>query len=119
VGAPAAGDVVLLPFPFSDLSGAKLRPALILASANRGDWIACQITSNPYGDPLAIRLDADAFSAGSLQRASFARPGKLFTANDGLISASCGALTEQTLRRVRDAVVAILCGTTPAENSND
>lgn len=47
---PSAGAVVLLPFPFSDLSRSKLRPAVILADAGRDDWILCQITSNPYGD---------------------------------------------------------------------
>ena len=45
---PAAGTVVLVPFPFSDLSQAKLRPAVVLADVGRGDWILCQITSNPY-----------------------------------------------------------------------
>ena len=42
---PAAGSVVLVPFPFSDLSQTKLRPTVVLADAGRGDWILCQITS--------------------------------------------------------------------------
>ena len=62
MGAFAAGQVVLLPFPFSDLTQSKSRPALLLASVGRGDWIACQITSNPYADPLAIELQNDAFA---------------------------------------------------------
>ena len=32
----------------------KLRPAIVLADARRGDWVLCQITSQPYGDPDAI-----------------------------------------------------------------
>jgi len=47
MGPFAAGQVVLLPFPFSDLSRSKFRPALLLADAGRGDWIACQITRKP------------------------------------------------------------------------
>ncbi len=47
---PKSGDVVVLPFPFSDLSESKVRPAVVLARANKSDWILCQITSNPYGD---------------------------------------------------------------------
>ena len=35
---PSAGSVVLVPFPFSDLSQSKLRPAVVLADAGRGDW---------------------------------------------------------------------------------
>ena len=77
----AAGKVVLVPFPFSDLSQSKLRPAVVLADAGRNDWILCQITSKPYGAPHAIVLRDESFSAGGLQIESFARPGKLFTAN--------------------------------------
>jgi hypothetical protein len=47
---PKSGDVVVLPFPFSDLSENKVRPAVVLACANKSDWILCQITSNPYGE---------------------------------------------------------------------
>jgi mRNA interferase MazF len=64
---PAAGTVVLVSFPFSDLSQAKLRPAVVLADAGRGDWILCQITSNPYGDARAIALTDVSFAAGSLK----------------------------------------------------
>ena len=73
---PTVGSVVLVPFPFSDLSEAKLRPALALADSGRDDWILCQITSNPYSDPRAVELtDAD-FDTGSLRLTSYARPGK-------------------------------------------
>jgi mRNA interferase MazF len=58
---PAADKVVLLPFPFSDLSKSKLRPAVILANAGTGDWILCQVTSNPYGDPFAIASTQSSF----------------------------------------------------------
>jgi len=67
----------LVPFPFSDLSQAKLRPAIVLADVGRDDWILCQITSTPYGDPRTVPLADDDFAAGSLRIASYARPGKL------------------------------------------
>lgn len=53
------GSVALVPFPFSDLSQAKLRPAIVLASVGRGDWILCQVTSNAYGDDRAIPIATD------------------------------------------------------------
>jgi len=46
----AAGQVVIVHFPFSDLRQSKLRPAVVLAEAGRGDWLLCQITSKSYGD---------------------------------------------------------------------
>jgi len=105
--APAAGEVVLLPFPFSDLSQSKVRPAVCLADAGRGDWILCQITSSPYGDPAAVPLDAADFTSGGLLVASFARPGKLFTAHAGLMVRSVGSLSQAAFERVRSAVIAL------------
>ena len=104
----AAGEVVVVPFPFSDLSQAKLRPAVILADAGRGDWILCQITSNPYGDPRAITLSDKSFREGSLRVTSFARPGKLFTANHNLIVGRAGTLTDAVFAVIIQAVISIL-----------
>jgi mRNA interferase MazF len=72
VGAPAAGTVVVIPFPFSDLSRSKLRPAVVLAAADRDDLILCQVTSNPYSDAAAVALAGSDFHSGSLQRTSYA-----------------------------------------------
>jgi mRNA interferase MazF len=105
---PAARAVVLVPFPFSDLSQAKLRPAVALAAAGRGDWILCQITSNPYGDAQAIVLGAESFMTGALQVVSYARPGRLFTANHTLIVAQVGTLKAEPFTQIVEAVVTIL-----------
>ena len=73
---PAAGEVVLIPFPFSDFSQTKVRPAVCLADAGCGDWMLCQITSNPYGDSAAEPLDTPDFAqAGCWWRASPDRGG--------------------------------------------
>ena len=61
---PSTGLIVLVPFPFSDLTQSKLRPAVVLASADRGDWVLCQLTSNPYGDARAIELTSRDFATG-------------------------------------------------------
>lgn len=106
--APTAGEVVLVPFPFSDLSQAKVRPAVCLADAGRGDWVLCQITSNPYGDPAAVRLDAPDFASGGLHLVSFARPGKLLAAHAGLMFRSVGVLTPAAFAKVLSAVIAVL-----------
>lgn len=106
--APAAGSVVLVPFPFSDLSQSKLRPAVILADADRGDWILCQLTSNAYSDPRAIELTNASFSQGTLQVLSYARPGKLFTANHSLIVREVGILNTDALVDVIQAVIELL-----------
>ncbi len=101
MGPSAAGHVVLVRFPFSDLTASKLRPAVVLAGAGRGDWILCQVSSNAYGDNRAIALGAADFSSGSLRRDSFARPGKLFTAHTSLFAKKAGELTRETRHRPR------------------
>jgi mRNA interferase MazF len=95
-------------FPYSDLSQTKLRPAIVLADAGRGDWLLCQVTSKGFGDASAVRLTDDDFSSGSLLRESFARPVKLFTADAGLIVRTIGQLAPVSHRRVVDAIVAVL-----------
>lgn len=110
MGAFAAGQVVLLPFPFSDLSNSKFRPALLLADAKRGDWIACQITSNPYADPDAVVLTDNDFASDGLQRLSYVRPGKLFTANASLFATTAGVIVQDKLDEIRSAVIAMIQG---------
>jgi mRNA interferase MazF len=102
--------IVLLPFPFSDLSKAKLRPAVVLAQAGRDDWILCQVTSNPYADEYAVSLTDEGFRTGSLQRLSYARPGKLFTAHRQLMVASAGKLKHEAFKDIVGAVLGILSG---------
>ncbi len=108
MGASAIRTVVLLRFPYSDLSSSKLRPALLLADAGRDDWVLCQITSNPYADASAIELrDAD-FSEGGLQRASYVRPNKLFTANEALFHRTAGVVKADVHQRVVAALIDLL-----------
>jgi mRNA interferase MazF len=108
VVSPAGGAVVLLQFPFSDLSDTKLRPAIVLANADRGDWVLCQVTSKPYGDARAIPIEPGDFAAGSLRVTSFARPGKLFTASQNLMVARAGVLKTELRNRIVESVVNLL-----------
>ena len=105
---PATRSVVLVQFPFSDLSETKLRPAIVLANVGRGDFILCQVTSNPYGDASAIELDNASFATGSLRVVSYARPGKLFTANRNLMVSQIGVLKSKSFDEVINAIIYIL-----------
>jgi mRNA interferase MazF len=105
---PATRAVVLVRFPFSDLSQTKLRPAVILADVGRDDWILCQVTSKSYSDVRAIVLTEESFATGSLQVTRYARPGKLFTANRDLMVDQVGVLKEEAFKQIIEAVVAVL-----------
>ena len=108
MGTRPAGTVVLVHFPFSDLSQTKLRPALVLADAGRGGLVLCQITSRPYGDPAAIPLQLTDFETGGLRVLSYARPAKLFTASSALISSHVGTVSREALKRIVEATVRLL-----------
>ena len=101
-------SIVVIPFPFSDLSGSKLRPAVVLAETGHNDWLLCQITSNPYIDSTAIRLTNDNLTKGSLSKISFARPMKLFTANANLIEKRIAILDDETFSTILTATIASL-----------
>lgn len=105
---PTRAGVVLVRFPFSDLSRTKLRPAVVLAAVGRGDCLLCQITSRPYADETAIVLPSTAMASGTLQLTSYARPGKLFTGSQDLLIAEVGTLTPQAFAEIVDAVVRLL-----------
>jgi len=105
MGTFSVGSVVLVPFPFTDLSATKLRPAIIVASAGRGDWICAQITSRPYSDSSAIEINNEDFQFGSLNRSSYVKPSKLFTANQSIFKRSVGKVNQKKLHEVHASIM--------------
>jgi mRNA interferase MazF len=95
--------------PFlSDLSHAKLRPAVVLSAVGRGDYILRPATSAAYSDARAVPLTDQDFVEGGLRLRSFVRPGKLFTANEQLITREVGVLTDVKREEVVRALTALI-----------
>ena len=105
--SPSIGSIILLPFPFTDLSKSKIPPAVILANAGRGDWILCQITSKAYADSAAVELRDSDFELGGLRLVSYARPSKLFTASGGIFLSIAGQLSSERVSEILRRVVAL------------
>jgi mRNA interferase MazF len=112
---PSEGSIILIRFPFSDLSSVKLRPAVVLASVGRDDWILCQVTSTPYADLAAVEIAGKDFETGSLKRVSYARPGKLFTADVTLMDTEAGKLKGPSFNNIVKAAIGILQKSIKAE----
>ncbi len=110
MGRFVKGDVVVTPFPFSDLSAAKKRPALVVATLTGDDILLCQITSQSIVDQYAIALRGSDFASGYLPKDSNIRPNRLFTADSGIVLYRAGTLTVDKLaaviRRIIDIVSA-------------
>ena len=101
------GDVVVLSFPFSDLSTTKRRPALIAANLEGDDIILCQITSKIRADAYSIFLKDSDFRKGSLKAESIIRPNKLFTADKSIILYKIGDLKDAKIKEVEEGIVKI------------
>ena len=102
---PERGDVVLLPFPFSDLSASKRRPVLVLAGADAyGDFIAMPVTSRPQGEH-GLPLAASDLVNGALPVGSWVRTDRAVTLHASLIVKTIGRASEQVV----SAAVERLC----------
>ncbi len=102
------GDVVVVPFPFSDLTANKKRPALVVASLTGDDVILCQITSKTINDSYAVPLSNADFKTGTLRQDSNIRPNRLFTADSNIILYRAGALTPEKIKEVVEKIIEIV-----------
>ena len=99
------GDVVLVHFPFTDLTAIKQRPALVISARwfnekPDGDCILAAITS-VIPQRLArdeTRIPDDALKSAGLVKPSIVRAGKLFTLNQSLVQRRLGHLPPETLQ---------------------
>jgi mRNA interferase MazF len=115
---PEAGEVVLIPFPFTDLSATKRRPVLVLRSPDAlGDFLAIAVTSRPGHDD-AVSLSQPDLQTGMLPKPSFIRTTKLYTLNERCIVRKFGTLKPDAFTRVHRAVCAVLaCENQPGSRS--
>ena len=104
------GDIVVIPFPFTDLTFAKRRPALVIAVLEGEDVILCQITSRQVRDKYAIPLEDADFEIGGLRRKSNIRPNRVFTADRRIILYRAGRLKREKLEEVIQKLIEILQG---------
>jgi mRNA interferase MazF len=102
------GDVVVVPFPFSDLTEAKRRPALVLAELDGEDRILCQITSQQFRDRYAVAINESDFEEGSLQKISNIRPNRIFTADCKIIQYKAGSIKSDKIDEVLKKIIDIL-----------
>ena len=95
------GDVVVVPFPFTDMTCSKKRPAIVLASFNDGSVILAQITSQAWIDDYSVIINKNDFEHGTLKVTSIARPNKIFTADKSLILYKAGAIKHKKMAEVK------------------
>jgi len=105
------GDIVAINFPFSDLSGLKKRPALILSNEKvnqSGDFLLVQITSKVKHDGYSIPLDDDCYSEKKLPLKSFVRIHKIFTLNESLIINKVSSITDNCDKVILQKIIELI-----------
>src|SRR5688572_332501 len=100
------GDVVLVPFPFADLTGQKVRPAVIVSADPQGsELIVAFITSaltnrSPRGAEVELLRSDLEFRGSGLKVDSLVRLDKLVTLSSNVISRRLGTTGSATKSRV-------------------
>ncbi len=100
------GDIVLVKFPFTDLSGSKLRPALVLISG-RSDITVAFVTTN-FKDIGVNDLMLSPNSINGLKKDSLLKLNKIATLDLDLVAGKIGNLDESELKEVDKKLVAVL-----------
>ena len=95
------GDIVLIPFPFTDLSGKKVRPALVLYASARGeDCIVAFISSIPKKNSGLFAISAEPSKQNGLKASSHIRLDKLATLEKKLVIGGVGSLDPATQKKI-------------------
>ncbi len=108
MGKFVKGDVVIAPFPYSDLTTSKKRPALVIVPLDGDDVILCQITSQMKKDDYSIALQNTDFQSGTLHQNSFVRPNRLYTADSSIVLYKAGDVKKSKMDEVVDKIIAII-----------
>jgi len=104
----AKGDVISVPFPFSDASATKRRPALVIAESDSNNIIVCPITSKP-GRDYEIKLADQDFKVGKLNLSPcYIRPNIIATVDKNNVIRHVGKLKEEKVNEVITAIIEIL-----------
>jgi mRNA interferase MazF len=105
-------DIILIPFPFSDLSESKVRPALVVSNNTYNsqslDIVVTAITSNLSPNPYKVFIDRKDLEGGFLPVKSAVRVDKPFSFLQGKVLKTLGTITTQKFDEVMVSLQNIL-----------
>lgn len=103
------GEIIVTPFPLSDLKSNIRRPALIISNLKGDDVILCQITSKTHlEDPYQILISDKDITGGKLKITSFIKPSIIFTLRKSIILYRLGKLNKNKIKEVEDKICEII-----------
>jgi mRNA interferase MazF len=107
------GEVVQVNWPYSDLSGTKVRPAVVVqADYLRGmidDTILVKITGRRFGIPgTEVTLDPAAEPAAGLSKVCYAACNNLLTRDQAMVGPVIGYLSDTVMRKIAECLKQVL-----------
>ncbi len=105
------GDIVVLPFPFSDASSAKPCPCLVVAELlylGATDYLVCMISTHDTSDPQSIELKPSDVVLGKLDAQSYLRPLYLFAASGDVVDRRIDVMHQNMFKQVSQAIVSVV-----------
>jgi mRNA interferase MazF len=102
---PIRGDIVVVPFPFSNLKESKKRPALILSSLDGEDVVILQITSQNKSKKYTVNITKNDFKQGGLSIDSFVRCDRIYTIDRNVILYKVGSLNDLKFNIIKNKVI--------------
>jgi len=98
-------ELVLLPYPFSDHGGSKVRPAIIVSNDNFNkrceDCVMVPLTTVIKDEPFSLIVNQDSLESGKLLKQSRIRIDKIFTIKKGLIIMKIGKINNKTIEKIK------------------
>lgn len=106
------GDIVLVPFPFTDLSATKKRPVLVISKTDYNrksmDLICCGITSNLRNVSHSILIESRDLSVGTLPKPSRIKVDKIFTLEKSIMIRRFGRVKKNVVEKAKNELYKII-----------
>ena len=101
-------EIVLLPFPFSDLEGTRVRPALVVSNNELNkkseDCIMVPLTTVIKDEPYSVVINQEDLSSGKLLKSSRIRTDKIFSVKKDLVNMKIGIINDDILEKVKKEI---------------
>jgi len=107
------GDVVEIDWQFSDLTGSKVRPAVVVQADYLDglidDTILVKITTSRFGIPgTEVQLDPTAEASSGLSKVCYASCKDILTRDQSMIRRVVGVLSDDAMLRIEACLKAVL-----------
>ncbi len=100
------GDIVLIPFPFTDLTGVKNRPALVLIETDLDVTVSFITTQVKWEEDFDVRLEPNI--ENGLKKNSLVRLSKITTIDKDLVIGRLGQLTHLEINTINKKLIELL-----------